>query len=1025
MIPSATWPKLILFFATAVGLEQACLGDDFPKPVNTQAPGEHPPAPREMLDLFELPDGFHVTLFAGEPDVRQPIAFDFDDRGRIFVAENYSYSSFGKVDSGHRDRIIILEDTDGDGKHDVRRVFWDQGSMLTGLSWGFGGLWILNDGTLSFIPDKDGDDVPDTSPVEMLNGWTRTAHHNFVNGLMWGPDGWLYGRHGITDSSMPGTPDTPEDERQLINCGIWRFHPTTHVFEIVCHGTTNPWGMDYDKHGQMFMTNNVIGHLWHVIPGARYKRMGGLDFNPWSYELMEPCSDHYHWDDTGKWYESRDGKADDHGGGHSHCGGMIYYGDNFPKEYRGKMFMCNTHGRCVNVDRLEPHESTYVARHEPSFLKVNSPWFRGVELRCDPAGCVYLSDWSDNGECHDNDGVHRTSGRIYRISWGDQNPQPKIPPFISDAARHDVSDDDLLEAVLFERNEWTRRRAARIAVERAASGHFKPRQLPASPRYPDAADLDIEQLWSVNAAWLTLAMAGVSEDLIDEQTVQGLLTSRNEYVRGIGIRLVAEHRTLPDVLGEILVELSQRDPSAHVRLCLASALRRLPFDSPTSLGARVAAALTIPSSNSDSIRLDPQLRRLIWYGIEPNLRNLPHFEKMSDARLRQSHVRRRASDWERNSYDLSLELSNRSQTSAPSTGRKEVWRESTVEFLSAVLEGFRGQSRLPAPARWKKTARNFRNVDDPVINRLVAELSVVFGDGTALADLRTIAADKNEGHLARGRAIHALAVAQDLNAVTVLIELLRDQAVYVDVAQALASFSDPRIPKALLGNWNRLRHGSRGVALDTMCSRRSYALALAKALSDGHVQGSDLTAVHVRQLLAFKEPSITGVLESKWGVINRTSESRTATIARLKQLLSTEVLAEADLAEGAVLFKNKCGNCHRLYGEGSRIGPDLTGANRKNLDYLLVNIVDPSQVVPRQFTTSVIALKSGRIMTGAVTAETPQTLTLQTDREQTVVALAEIIDRQRTGNSLMPDGLLDSLSEEQVRNLVAFVMHRR
>ena len=310
--------------------------DTFPKIRNTQAEGEHPPSPREMLDLFELPEGFKVTLFAGEPDVQQPIAFDFDDFGRIWVAENYTYSARAKIDQVMRDRVIILHDKDGDGEHDERKVFWDKGRMLTGLTWGYGGLWILNDGTLSFIPDENGDDVPDSEPVPMLNGWTKGAGHNVVNGLLWGPDGWLYGRHGITDTSYPGTIDTPKEERQPMNCGIWRFHPVKHTFEIVCHGTTNPWGLDYNEVGDMFMSNNVIGHLWHVIPGAHYQRMFGQDFNPHCYELMGPISDHYHWDDTGKWHESRDGKANDLGGGHSHCGLMLYYGQNFPKGILGQ-----------------------------------------------------------------------------------------------------------------------------------------------------------------------------------------------------------------------------------------------------------------------------------------------------------------------------------------------------------------------------------------------------------------------------------------------------------------------------------------------------------------------------------------------------------------------------------------------------------------------------------------------------------------------------------------------------------------
>ena len=192
--------------------------------------------------------------------------------------------------------------------------------MLTGLTWGFGGLWVLNDGTLSFIPDKNGNDIPDGEPIVLLDGWTYDARHNFVNGLMWGPDGWLYGRHGITDTSFPGIPGTPQEQRTPMNCGIWRFHPVRKVFEVVCRGTTNPWGLDYDEHGQFFFTNNVIGHLWHVIPGAHYMRMFGVDFNPHLYDLIDQHADHYHWDTTGTWGESRDGVANSLGGGHSHCG---------------------------------------------------------------------------------------------------------------------------------------------------------------------------------------------------------------------------------------------------------------------------------------------------------------------------------------------------------------------------------------------------------------------------------------------------------------------------------------------------------------------------------------------------------------------------------------------------------------------------------------------------------------------------------------------------------------------------------
>ena len=219
---------LVLFLLPAAGLADD--GDDarpFPEVRNTQPGDAQPNTPLEAAAAFTVSDGFNVTLFAGEPDVAQPIAMTFDDRGRLWVAECFTYTG-RDYDVTHGDRVTIFEDRDGDGVHNSRKTFWDRGFMLTGLEYGFGGLWVLNGGTLSFIPDENGDDVPDGEPVTMLDGFTREAEHNVVSGLIWGPDGWLYGRHGILATSNVGVPGTPEDQRTKLNCGVWRFHPTRH-----------------------------------------------------------------------------------------------------------------------------------------------------------------------------------------------------------------------------------------------------------------------------------------------------------------------------------------------------------------------------------------------------------------------------------------------------------------------------------------------------------------------------------------------------------------------------------------------------------------------------------------------------------------------------------------------------------------------------------------------------------------------------------------------------------------------------
>src|SRR5262245_6956208 len=166
---------------------------------------DKPLSPREAAATAQVPDGFNVTLFAGEPDVVQPIAFTFDGRGRLWVVECLSYPKW-KTDGTGNDRVVILEDTDGDGRMDKRTVFYDKGSNLSGIELGFGGVWLCSTPNLIFIPDRDGDDKPDGPPEVLLDGWSLKAQHNVFNCLTWGPDGWLYGCNGITATSQVGRP---------------------------------------------------------------------------------------------------------------------------------------------------------------------------------------------------------------------------------------------------------------------------------------------------------------------------------------------------------------------------------------------------------------------------------------------------------------------------------------------------------------------------------------------------------------------------------------------------------------------------------------------------------------------------------------------------------------------------------------------------------------------------------------------------------------------------------------------------
>ena len=224
-----------------------------------------------------VPPGFKVTLFAGEPDVVQPIAMAIDDRGRLWVAEAYSYPR-RVPDNEAKDRILIFEDTNGDGRFDTRKVFADHLNLVSGLEVGFGGVWVGAAPHFLFIPDRDGDDRPDGPPQILLDGWGQQDTHETLNSFTWGPDGWLYGCHGVFTHSRVGKPGTPNAERTPFNAGIWRYHPTRHVFEVFAHGTSNPWGIDFDSSGQMIITACVIPASLPHDPGGPVRAAGGPTF---------------------------------------------------------------------------------------------------------------------------------------------------------------------------------------------------------------------------------------------------------------------------------------------------------------------------------------------------------------------------------------------------------------------------------------------------------------------------------------------------------------------------------------------------------------------------------------------------------------------------------------------------------------------------------------------------------------------------------------------------------------------------
>ena len=511
-------------------------------------------SPSEAIAKMSVPDGFEVSVFASEPDIAEPIAFCFDDRGRLWVAENFNYQTRRQHTDDQVSRIQILEDTNGDGVFDNKKTFTDKLTFTSGLACGFGGVFVGSPPNLTFIPDADGDDVPDGPPEVLLDGWGIRDRHETLNSFIWGPDGWLYGCHGVFTHSDVGKPGAKDEDRQFIDAGIWRYHPTRKTFEIFARGLSNPWGFDFNDHGQGFATCCVIPHLFHVVQGGTYHKQSRPHVNPYVYDDIKTIRDHTHLS--------------------AHGGARFYLADAFPAAYRDRLFMCNIHEHAVLTDVMEPKGSSFIGRHGDDFMPTNDLAWVGFSVEIGPEGGVYLLDWHDQDICG-NAVKFPNSGRVYRIM--PENARSHTPPDLGA-----MSDSELVE-LQGHPNDWYVRQARTLLQYRAAKGSLDVplahAQLGDMFRTATSTPKQLRALWALHAT-----------DGLSRKRLAELLDHDDEYVRAWVIQFLCDPcdinafqpKRKTDWRLEVPIlkkfaEMACKDSSPIVRLYLASAAQRLAF----------------------------------------------------------------------------------------------------------------------------------------------------------------------------------------------------------------------------------------------------------------------------------------------------------------------------------------------------------------------------------------------------------------------------------------------------------------
>ncbi len=938
-------------------------------------------SPKEAVEAMTIKEGYTVNAFASEPMITQPMAFCWDDRGRMWIAENRDYESRSEGFSSSGDsRILILEDTDHDGVADTKKIFLEGIPFPSAIAVGHGGVFIGAPPNLLFVPDKNSDDKADEKDAKvLLTGWGIRDRHETINSLHWGPDGWLYGLEGFATPSKIRKPkgegriykhrdafpdDLLEADGVDINGGVWRYHPLKDRFEAVAHGFSNPWGIDYDAKGQLFISACVIPHMFHIMQGGIYHRQGGQHFNPYVYEDIKTIVDHRHRS--------------------AHGGARIYQSDAFPADQQGLLFMANIHEHAVLSDILTPNGSGFTASHGEDFMMANNAQWVGFSMEVGPAGDLYVLDWHDAEICGDAV-VNKDTGRVYRI-MPEKSMAENWPGRFDDLNKK--SDSELVELQLSKSN-WHAQRARVILQYRASK---KPLESVAVSRLKDILKNTKNEDTRLRALWSLQITNNISQDGLIR-----LLDDKDQYVRGWAIQFLVEDGQPSTKAIQKMTDMARNETSAVVRRYLTEALQRI------NEGERWAIAQYLVQFKEDAD--DPNIPLMLWFGIEPVIAKQPEkalvLAKESKIPSIVQKIARRLVD------------GNQMEKLIADIGQKSAVQS---DLLSGMLAGLEGNMDVKEPSNWAVVYKSLRS--DPKLSSMTDAIAHKFGNVEVTKKMLAVIQDPKAKIEDKKNAIRDLAAQQNPALQTELPKLLENPDVRLEAIKAIAAYDDRELGEALFKKYPTLPTKEKEEAIMTMASRPLYGQFLGDALKKGTIPKSDIPAHVVLQLRAVLGNGFVEI----WGPIDDISQKLQVEYKKYQGLLTDDALAMANVAKGKEVFQRTCVACHMLHGEGGKIGPDLTGSNRTNITYLLSNILNPSGDVQEDYKLVVITTQDGRTYSGNVIAENDRNLTLRVvGQDPIAINKSQIRTRDVSEKSMMPEGLLNNLTNSEVLDLIAYL----
>jgi len=953
------------------------------------------PNPDVELKSFKVLDGFEVNLFADSEFLHKPIQTNFDARGRLWVASSEIYPQI-KPGQIANDKIIVLEDTDGDGKADKTTIFADGLLIPTAVipDASGNGCYVANSTELLYLQDTDGDGKADKKTI-MLSGFGTEDTHHILHTFRWGVDGMLYMNQSIYIHSHIETPYGP---RRANGGAVWHYRPSTQQLEVFFLGLVNSWGHHQDKWGQSFATDGAGGQgINYVFPGSVFLT------SPGARRILSGLNP----------------------GQPKHCGLEIVSSSHLPDDWQGTFLTNDFRGNRVNRFILSEDNAGYASRKTDDVIGTSNIAFRPIDVKIGSDGAIYIADWYNpiiqHGEVDFRDERRdHTNGRIWRIT-------AKGRPLVKKPAIIGASTDALL-ALLKEHEEFTRLHAKLQLRERLEKGDKEvPAKIAAWAKALDETDAKFEH-HQLEALWAMQTIDVINADLLNQ-----VLRSKDARARAAATRVLYHwHSRISDSLELLTARVNDDHP--RVRLEAVNALRQLG---------------TLPAAEAAMQALDRPVDQFLDFALWLTARETqPHWLKplQEGTPVFAGNINRltfalKAAE----SAQVVGTLVNLLKADKVPTGRRAELMQTVAglggpaELRYLFDEAIASESAPLLEALMKATQqRNAKAAGDlsgitalieskqPATSAAASRLAGLWKLEPAREKLTARAKQKDLDSALKQAAFDGLAMLGGPASASTFKELT-DASLPLDTRMmasvALAAVNLDAGASAIASVMVDLPDGSNPAGvINPLLAKAQGPAALAKAL-EGKTLKPDVAKMAMRVLSGSSrdEPALVMAIMNAGGLTN---PKRTLSEVELAAMVS-DVQTKGNPAKGEALFRRDmlaCLKCHGIGGSGGLVGPDLSSVGASApIDYIIESMLEPAKKVKEGYHATQVTTKDDEILAGILVRKTDKDLLLRTSDDREIAIPLNQIAQQKDAPSLMPAGLIDGLTRDEFVDLIAFM----